>query len=204
MREIYVSTEHYVFSMNKTKPFGRGRYTDSYLKQPGWLWWVDHDEDIDAYIYFVSRGRVDLKPFFEKIDDETFEILREDLLKTDTSGIVQIVLGWRYLENLRDYIHGEIESLVSEGEITEEEEEELYEIYLPEYLDKLFVDIVEDVKEDIKAEIKKTKNIKDLVNMFQGGTIEEIVWEATVSIVADDLASNIAKVRRRLRKRRKS
>jgi len=184
---ISVKNHNYTFIMDTDIPFGKGRYKKSSLgnlTDAGWYYPIENDRDVSVLVGMLAGSRADIKPLIEQFDEnpDDFEMLKEDLVRSDLSRIADIYLGWRDYDNLTDYLYNELDEMVYSGDISQEEADIVVDKLTSEGVDKMAEDIFELSKKEIISGIKSSKNLKDLFK-FLKDDVFNIIWENALEIV---------------------
>ena len=184
---ISVENHNYTFIMDTDISFGKGRYKGSHLgnlSDEGWYYPIKDDRDVSVLVGMLANSRADIKPLIEQFDEnpDDFEMLKEDLVRSDLSRIADIYLGWRDYDNLTDYLYNELDEMVYSGDISQEEADIVVDKLTSEGVDKMAEDIFELSKKEIISGIKSSKNLKDLFK-FLKDDVFNIIWENALEIV---------------------
>jgi len=191
--KIEVSTRYYEFVMDPDVPFKQGRYEGSSLgnlTDTGWYWKLEDDESITAYFGHLAFSKIDLKPLLDAIDDETFEIIKRDVMRGDIPFFARIFYGWRDLDYLSETIDHEIETL---EDLTEEEKERIY--YELDF-EKIADESGQKASKDIINLLKKAKDLSDMLKIIRSDEMMAVVWEGFYAAFSDHLIEAIEKVKK--------
>ena len=195
---INVRDHNYHFVMNTDVPFGEERYTDSHLgnlTDAGWFCLIERDKDVSLLVGMLANSRADQNRLVEQFDKNPndFEMLKEDLVKSDLSRIVAIHLGWGDFENLTDYLYNELDNMVDSGDISREGADKIVDNLTGEDVYKMAENIYEFSKEEIISGIKSSKNLKDLFKFLKDGAFN-IIWHYANSSVIEFIISKGSEV----------
>jgi hypothetical protein len=196
---IKVNNHYYSFIMDTNVPFGSGRYDGSSLgnfEDTGWFYDIHGDKDISSIIGHLAYARIDKKELINEFTKKPkdFSQLKEDLIKSDLSRFVDIVLGWRHYEVLTDLLYDELDNEVEENEITRDEADKIVNELTGEEVNKMASDVTNLMKNDIIASIKNAENLQELFFTITNDN-EWPILETAIDIVVDYVAGKVYKIR---------
>jgi len=196
--KVEIRTSLYEFVMDPSISFGSGRYEGSSLGNfttAGWYWSLPDDRDIATWFFHLAHSRASIKELEDGLNKrpDLINMIKSDIAKSDMTGIVQAVLGWRGLEELGAIIDEDVNIMLDEGEISKERAEELKD-FLYSKIDDIFSDIVKLVRSELRGLVGKGASISGILESMRSTEIAQTVLDTAYEVVNEWIYSNYKKI----------